>query len=248
MDQVVTTGMILSATPIGEYDRRVVILTKEYGKIAAFARGARRPNSSLVGVTSPFTFGKFTLYKGRSSYTLQGAEIDNYFEELRTDIVGAYYGLYFLEFASYCTREENDEREVLKLLYQSLKALTNEHIPDKLVRYVFEFKMYYITGIGPEVSGCLTCGNTEGQLYFSPVKGGIVCDECKAGIPDKVMLLQSTLYTLQYIQSSTIQKLYTFTVKEDVLKQLQKISDRYRQIHIDKEFNSIEILETLEGF
>ena len=93
---------------------------------------------------------------------------------------------------------------------------------------------------------CLICGASEGQLYFSPVKGGIVCDECKAGILDKIPLLQSTLYTLQYIQESSIQKLYTFTVKDDVLNQLQYISDRYRQIHIDKEFNSLEILETLE--
>ena len=247
MDQVVVTGMVLSATPIGEYDRRVVILTKEYGKVAAFARGARRPNSSFVGVTSPFTFGKFTLYQGRNSYTLQGAEVENYFEDLRTDITGAYYGLYFLEFASFCTRESNDEREVLKLLYQSLKALTNEHIPDRLIRYVFEIKMYYIMGIGPEVRRCLVCGNDQGRIYFSPSKGGIICNECTDGVIDKILISNSTLYTLQYIQGSTIQKLYTFNVKEEVLKELAAISDRYRFIHIEKEFNSLEILETLDS-
>ena len=85
-DIVQVTGFILSSMPVGEYDRRIVILSKELGKISAFAKGARRPNSHLIGVTRPFIFGTFECYRGRDSYTIFKAEVKNYFEELVSDL------------------------------------------------------------------------------------------------------------------------------------------------------------------
>jgi DNA repair protein RecO (recombination protein O) len=141
--------MVLKAEPIGEYDRRVVMLTREKGKISAFAKGARRPNSRLLAATNPFSFGVFKLYAGRSSYNIVDVSISNYFEGLREDFESAYYGMYFLEVMDYYTRENNDEKEMLKLLYQSLRALMSESLDNVLVRYIFEMKAMVINGEFP---------------------------------------------------------------------------------------------------
>ncbi len=143
------TGMVLKAEPMNDYDRRVVFLTKEKGKISAFARGARRTNSKLLAATNPFCFGTFKLYEGRTSYNVMEAEISNYFEGLREDYEGAFYGMYFLEVMDYYTRENNDEKEMLKLLYQSLRALMHEGLSNVLVRYIFEMKAMVINGEFP---------------------------------------------------------------------------------------------------
>ena len=100
-ESVNLTGIVLKASPVGDNDRRLVILTRERGKITAFARGAKRPGSQLMGVTRPFVFGTFKLYEGRDAYNLQGADVLNYFAEIPLDMEAACYGSYFLEFAGH---------------------------------------------------------------------------------------------------------------------------------------------------
>lgn len=145
------TGIILKQTPIGEYDRRICLLTKERGKISAFVRGSRKPGSRLSSATNPFSFGVFKLYEGKNSYNVAEADIQNYFEALRTDYVGAYYGMYFAEIADYYTRENNDDREMMKLFYQSLRALCVPSLPRELVRYIYEIKSFVVNGEFPGI-------------------------------------------------------------------------------------------------
>ncbi len=204
-------GMILKTVPVGDYDRRVVILTKEMGKISAFAKSARKPNSHLVAATSPFSFGTFRLYAGRSSYNIIEADISNYFESLRDDFASAYYGMYFLEVIDYYTRENNDESDFLKLIYQSLKALLNANLDNRLVRSVFEIKAMV----------------TEGEF---------------PGLPSDRKYSESAEYTVRFIESQRIEKLYTFKVSEEVLLEITSACRLLQERYIDRKFKSLELL------
>ncbi len=211
---IIVTGMILRQMPVGEYDRRICLLTKERGKIAVFARGARKPGSKMAAATNPFSFGTFKLYEGKNSYTVAEADIQNYFEELRTDYIGAYYGMYFAEVADYYTRENNDERQMLKLIYQTLRALCAPSLDNRLVKCIYEIKAIAVNGEFP-------------------------------GLPTDRKVGDSAAFAVEYIVTSPIEKLYTFTVTEAVLGELEVLSALYRTRFIEKELKSLEILQTL---
>lgn len=213
-DFLQVTGMVLKSIPVGEYDRAVTILTTERGKISAFARNARKQNNRFMAAVSPFCFGKFKLYAGRNSYTMAEAEISNYFEELREDLEGTCYGMYFLEIADYYTRENNDDAEMLKLLYQSLRALLHKNLDNRLVRCVYECKAMAVNGEFP-------------------------------GVPVNPELSESAVYTLEFIASTPVEKLYTFAVTGSVLSELRDVSEQYRERIWGYHFKSLEMLESL---
>ncbi|KAI4446291.1 DNA repair protein RecO [Eubacterium plexicaudatum ASF492] len=140
------TGMVLSAMPVGEYDKRIQILTKERGKIAAFMRGARRPNSAFLAASNPFSFGRFEMFEGKSSYNVAKVTISHYFRELVQDPDAIYYGFYFLEMASYYTQENMDGTDFLNLLFVTLKALLKPALDNRLVRRIYELRVLVLFG------------------------------------------------------------------------------------------------------
>lgn len=235
-------GMVLSAATIGEYDKRVVLLTKERGRISAFARGARRPKSSLSASTEPFTFGEFYIYRGRDSYTIEQVEVKNFFPELRKDLENLYMALYFCEVAEYFTREGMEATAELNLLYVSLRALFVPSIPRELVRYIYEFRMLFTEGEAPRMFSCIRCGKTEALHHFYVGEAGVVCDCCHNGRTG-ITISETTVYTLQRILSSPLEKLYTFTVGENVLQEIRAVVGKYFDRHTDKKFQSLAMLE-----
>ena len=146
-----------------------------------------------------------------------------------------------LEFCGYFCQENNDEKDMLKLLYQSLRALESPAYKNELVRAVFELKAITINGEGPSLFSCIHCHSREELDVFSARRGGVFCDNCGMQVQGR-HILSDTLYTMQYIVSADITKLYTFAVSDDVLEELRSIMKEYLSIYVHHDFKSAAFL------
>jgi DNA repair protein RecO (recombination protein O) len=240
---ILLNGIVLSAMPIGDYDKRLIVLTSERGRVTVFARGARRPNSSLLAATNPFAFGEFELFEGKTAYNVCRITVKNYFRELTGQIDTAAYGFYFLELANYYSVENQEAKDMCNLLYLSLRSLTRPEFDNRLVRRIFELRMFLLAGEYPNVFRCTSCGTKEGLTTFHVRRGGMLCAACGAlhgGIP----VDHSTLYTMQYILSAPLSKLYSFQVSEPVLLSLEHILNEYMACYTDRSFHSLELIDS----
>lgn len=247
------TGIVLSASNVGEYDKRVVILTKERGKITAFARGARKMGSPFLAACQSFAYGFFTVFSGKN-YNINAVEIEEYFPELKEDMNKLYRAIYFCEMADYFTVEGSDELAVMQLLYMSLLALRKDVVGDELIQAVYEIKLLAYFGLMMETSCCAACGRKQPDnedaapflTHFCSAKGGVVCQGCAKQLPGTIPIVESTLYTLQYIVSQPVTRLYHFQVTPEVLNELKRVSADYQRMHVNHSFKALSFLDLIK--
>ena len=248
-EQLKVTGIVLSVMSIGENDRRITILTRERGKIQVFARGSRKPNHPLFGLTQPLVLGEFMITEGRNAAYLNSGEGKEYFPLLKSDLTMIWYGSYFAELAEYFTVEGIDERDTLNLLYVTFRAMEKQKIPLALIRRIYEYRILQCYGIGLQVFSCIRCGRQEDFDTLSIEGGGVLCSDCKKktgqGTFAAMKITPPVLYTLQYIQTVPLGSLYSFQLSDEVYAELSYIVKHFLRLHADHTFKSARMLEML---
>ena len=255
--EIKLTGIVLGSVPMGDYDRRLSLLTVEKGRISAFAKGARRPMSGLRAASRLFTYATFTVYAWRDSYSVTGCENPVYLDEISMDPEKTYYGMYFCELLEYFTRENSDEKEQVKLLYTAMKALIKGHIPLPLIRRIFELRALANYGEAPNVFECSVCRKKEDvkEWVFDIHRGVISCADCaRAGGKgnaegyngDVIKMSETVRYTMHYVITSQYKSLFSFNLSPEVLNVFEKAVGQYLKIHVDKPLKTLELLDGVD--
>ena len=74
---------------------------------------------------------------------------------------------------------------------------------------------------------------------------GALCQDCAKKAADRTVLTKNVRYTLQYIATVPLGRLYSFTLSPPVQKALGRLVHTYLLRNTDKRFKSLEILNLM---
>ena len=115
-------GLCLKATPLGEQDRLLLLLTEEEGLLRLAASGARKPRSSLAAAGA-LTLIKAQVARGRSLDRLRQAQVIRSYSRLGEQLELLASGQWLLELAQLLVAEAEPLPGALALLLHRLGQL-----------------------------------------------------------------------------------------------------------------------------
>ena len=244
--QIVTDGIVLKEVKTGESDRILTILTRSEGVISASAKSSLRLKNKLSSTTGLLCWSDFTLFRGKTMYSINEAQSKNVFFELRNDIEMLSTSIYLAELTSILASAEVTPGDCLDLLLNAFVVLCKGKQLNMLTKSAFEFKLLSVTGYMPNLVVCVDCGRYDGQVfYFDIANGSLLCEDCIAKNNLQPNITSPVLSAMRYILFSDTNKIYNFTLGPKNTILLNKITDAFVQYHIDKPIKSHQFLTDL---
>ncbi|MEG2813034.1 MAG: DNA repair protein RecO [Oscillospiraceae bacterium] len=250
--QIKAKGLVIKQKNIGNTDVAFTILTVEYGVIEATVHNAKTAKNKIANTTQILSYNEFCFFKGKSNYIINSSDPIEAFYSLRLDVSKLALAGYFCELIHMMCKENDDNSAIyMKLILNTLFFLQKNEKNPELLKSIFELRSMEICGFMPNLVACKNCGEYENSaMYFLPIQGEIVCKKCFEQLNNekiiKFTLPQTVLTAMRHIIFSEIEKLFSFNLNGDSLKQLNFITENYIFLHLDAKFNSLEMYKMLK--
>jgi DNA repair protein RecO (recombination protein O) len=254
-----TTGINLKATPLGEADRLLTILTPEHGLIRAIAPGARKPKSSLGGRSGIFVINQLLVVRGKSIDRITQAETLRTYRNLSTDLSKLSISQYWAEILLSQALSNHPQPELYELFIVHLGRLDSLPQPGaEVLAYLCQgiFHLLAVGGIAPQVHNCCFTGQVlvanlvepRWKVGFSNDAGGTVDP---AALLDKA---QAGLYYLTGLELVLFQQLsapdlgsgeepdVSSVVLQQAWSKIEKVLRQYIRHHLGVSIRSADLL------
>jgi DNA repair protein RecO (recombination protein O) len=209
----------------------VTLFTREFGKIGALAKGAKRLKGPFESALDLLAICRIVfLHKTSDALDLlTEAKLLRRFRPFGRDLLNLYAGYYVAELLGELTDDDDPHPELFDLSEKTLAALAaGEPVARRVIR--FELGMLRILGLMPALETCAECGapvTASGRLAFAQIDGGVLCNRCRAGKKQVSMVSAGAIKTLAQLADLETQTWQRMEISPRILGELRGILNRY---------------------
>lgn len=169
-------SIVLRSIDYKDSDRMLTILTRDSGKISCLARGVRKQNNPLFGLTDIFVCAEFGFYKRNNKYIVTQGVLRQNFYNIRINAEAMAVAAVIAESCEKAAVEGEADPRLFALLAGALYALDNGAVPADVFCF-FVIKLLDVMGMRPQTERCSSCG-AEAAAKINMSIGGAVCENC----------------------------------------------------------------------
>lgn len=146
-----TEAIVLRSVDYGETSQIVTLFTRQKGKLAVMAKGARRTSSRFGSSLQPMSYTQAVFYyKGsRGVQTLSESSHVRPFHGIMRSLEGLSYGLRMVELVNALLQDEEQNPHVFDLLVEILDRLNRTGSRLENLFHFFQLRLASILGFAP---------------------------------------------------------------------------------------------------
>jgi len=192
------TALVLRVVEFSETSCVVTLFTREFGRIGALAKGARRAKAPFDSALDLLTLCR-VLFLRKSSGGLDlltEARLERRFRPPASDVARLYAGYYVAELLLSLTDDYDPHPELFDLADGTLQELSGTRLSVQSIVLRFELVALKELGHLPSLAHCVECGTrveAQGRVAFGQLSGGVLCNRCRAGKRQVVSLSAAAL-------------------------------------------------------
>ncbi|HVX63171.1 MAG TPA: DNA repair protein RecO [Pirellulales bacterium] len=196
-------ALVLRVVDFSETSCVVTLFTREFGKVRALAKGARRlkgPFESALDLLAQCRI-VFLRKSSESLDLLTEAKLERRFRAADRDLSSLYAGYYVAELLNELTDDADPHPELFDVAVETLTALANGVAPVAALILRFEMMALRLLGHLPSLDACVDCGAeapTTGRAAFGLLAGGVLCTRCRPGKRQVVSIHAGSLRVMQH--------------------------------------------------
>lgn len=243
-----TPGLIIKEQNIGEKNKLITALTKDFGVVKGFVYGAKDIKSPKCAATSLLTYSMLTLHKRKDSYIIGDVKAERIFSGLRNSIEKMYLSQYFCQLAAAVCPQEQEAEEQLNLILNGLYLLSENKRKDLLIKACVEIRLMCISGYMPDLTMCKECGEYETEeMVFLPKTGQLMCRSCYDNSPvhHRIYLNPTVTTAFRHCCYADKEKLFSFALPDEDLKTLNFCSEEYMHFMLEREFSTLQFFKSI---